>query len=186
MDTKKKPFRKGSYASLFLKLAQRNEKGFSRAVSTNDFKGRYEQLQLGNGGSWCREDGSLGRRYNIERIKEKGEIVEIRLHGYKKSSINKHIPEDIKKVIQQQRCVVLDTTTNIEVDHKDGRKDNPNGLQIDDFQPMHKTVNDAKRQHCKECRHTGQRFDAKRLGFAVSHTHGNSTYHGSCVECYLV
>lgn len=55
--------------------------------------------------------------------------------------------------------------TRIEVDHKDGRKDdwrvsNPDTQSFTDFQPLCKAANDVKRQICKECKLTNQRWDA--------------------------
>ena len=55
---------------------------------------------------------------------------------------------------------------------------------LDDFQPLSKAANNAKRQHCKRCRETGRRFDAKRLGYRVSQFKGNGVYNGMCVGCY--
>ena len=181
-------FRPGSLAALFLELAQPNKAGFSRAVPISEFKGKHRALQLGNGGSWCRDDGPLGRRFNIERGKEGGRIAYVRLHGYKKAPISKPIPLFIRKEIQSRPCVVLGTT-DVEVDHKDGRRDDPrlndaSRVTLDDFQPLSKAVNAAKRQHCKECRETDARFDAKRLGYPVSQTQGNGVYRGSCVGCF--
>ena len=57
-------------------------------------------------------------------------------------------------------------------------------VTLDDFQPLSKAANDAKRQHCVECRETGFRFDAKRLGYQVSQVRGNGFYNGTCVGCY--
>lgn len=174
--------------SLFLELAQPDEDGFSRAVHVSEFVGEYAQLQLGNGGSWCRTDGALGKQFNIERHKEGNRIDYIRLHGFNKQPIVKAIRQDIKDNFIGSRCVVL-ATGNAEVDHKDGRRDdprlnNPDTQEIDDFQPLSKAANDAKRQHCKDCRDTGNRFDAKRLGYAVSQVKGNGVYRGTCVGCY--
>jgi hypothetical protein len=42
----------------------------------------------------------------------------------------------------------------------------------------------AKQYHCKQCRKTGIRFDAKLLGFSVSETEGTREYTGSCIGCY--
>lgn len=41
---------------------------------------------------------------------------------------------------------------------------------LEDFQPLSKPANDAKRQFCKECKRTGIRYDAKQLGYTVSFT----------------
>ncbi len=39
-----------SKKELFLELAQPNKKGVSRLVSIIEFVGKYQELQLGNGG----------------------------------------------------------------------------------------------------------------------------------------
>ncbi len=180
---------KTTLANLFLELAQPDEDGFSRRVNIEEFTGDYERLQMGNGGGWCRDDGALGHRYNVRRNKKGGRIVSVELQGFKKQPIEKPIPAAIKSQIGSGRCVVLDTTARIEVDHKDGRRDDPrltniNHVTIDDFQPLSKAVNNAKRQHCKTCRETNKRFDARRLGYNVSQFKGDGDYNGTCVGCY--
>ncbi|WQU21493.1 hypothetical protein KVC74_05870 [Helicobacter pylori] len=50
-----------SKKELFLELAQPDENGVSRWVSVREFVGKYQGLQLGNGGSWCRDNSSLVR-----------------------------------------------------------------------------------------------------------------------------
>ena len=175
-------------ADLFLELAQPAEDGFSRRVPVTEFVGKYERLRMGNGGSWCREDGGLARRYNIVRHLERGRIIAVELSGFNKNPIIKTIRQDIREHHRDERCVVL-ATSNTDVDHKDGRRDDPKlndttTQRIEDFQPLSKAANYAKRQHCKECRETGNRFDAKRLGYTVSQIRGNGVYRGSCVGCY--
>lgn len=178
-----------SKKDLFIELAKPNNQGFSRNVSIDEFVGKYAELQLGNGGSWCRTDGALGQKYNIVRHKEKGKIVHISLHGYTKQPITKPIPSNIRQNIQKQRCRIL-ATGKVEVDHKDGRRDDPRltdpqKVTLGDFQPLSKAANNAKREHCKKCRATDRRFDAKELGYSVSQVQGNGTYRGTCVGCYL-
>ena len=180
--------RRGSMAALFLELAQPNQQGFSREVAIGEFEGKYQKLQLGNGGSWCRDDGPLARKYNIRRHKSGGKIVAVELQGYKKLAIEKPIPAWIRAELQHQRCVVLDTST-VEIDHKDGRRDDPrlndpSNVSLDDFQPLSKAANNAKRQHCKQCRESNRRYDAKRLGFPISQYAGNGLYNGTCIGCY--
>ena len=183
---KSKPIRK-SKAQVFLSLAQPNkETGFSDPVPIDVLK--EHELGLGNGGSWCRDDSSLGREYNVERIKEGGRIVAVRLHGYQKNPIRKPIPKLIQNKIQEMRCVVLGTS-NPECDHKDGRRDDPRlndpkKVSLADFQPLSKAANNAKRQHCAECRSSDKRFDARRLGFKRGQWAGNGRYMGTCVGCY--
>ena len=185
---RKDEFKQGSKPALYLELAQPDGEGFSRSVRIEEFQGKYARLKLGNGGSWCRDDGGLARVYNIEREKQGGRIVAIKLHGLKKQPIEKPIPASIAREIKKQPCSVL-ATGKVEVDHKDGRRDDPRLTQADrvvedDFQPLSKAANNAKRQHCKTCRETGKRFDAKRLGYQVSQFKGNGSYRGSCIGCY--
>jgi hypothetical protein len=66
----------------------------------------------------------------------------------------------------------------MECDHKDGTYNTKTNesletQRMEDFQSLSKAVNDAKRQHCKECRnnHCVKRYDAKRLGYLVSDVH---------------
>ncbi len=58
--------------------------------------------------------------------------------------------------------------TQIEIDHKDGRKDDLrvsdlNTQTFDDFQALCKACNDKKRQICKKCKESGYRFDATKI-----------------------
>ena len=178
-----------NYYELFLELAQPDERGFSRQVFIEEFIGKYEVLRLGNGGSWCRDDNSaLAKKFNIRRHKKGNRIVAIELQGFKKQAINKTIRQDIKDHYKTKRCVVLGIS-DTECDHKDGRRDDPrlndpNKQNMDDFQPLSKPANNAKRQHCKTCRETGFRYDAKRLGFPISQVKGNGKYNGTCIGCY--
>ena len=58
--------------------------------------------------------------------------------------------------------------------------------KLGDFQPLSKPANDAKRQFCIECAKTGNRYDAKKLGYTVSVVEGNLTYEDNlgCVGCF--
>ena len=177
-----------SKGELFLELAQPDERGFSRPVLIDEFTGRYEGLRFGNGASWARDDGGFAKQYNIRRNKQGGRIVSVALQGIKKNPIDKRINPDIAREIRKHKCVILATGT-VEVDHKDGRRDdprlnNPKLQTINDFQPLSKPANNAKRNHCKRCRETNRRFDATLLGFPVSQVRGNGTYNGTCEGCY--
>lgn len=181
--------KKGSKAALFLELAQPDSLGFSRPVPVSEFTGPYASLKFGNGGDWIRQDGSLAKRFNIRRHPEgKGKITQVELQGFKKVVIQKPIPEGIRREVTAGRCVVL-ATGSPQCDHKDGRLDDPrlsdaSLVTVDDFQPLSRGANDAKRQHCLECRDTGNRFDAKRLGYSVGQVRGDGRYNGTCVGCY--
>jgi len=179
---------------LFLELAKPDQKGFSRWVDVSEFTGKYKELKLGNGGSWCRKESTLAKKYNLEFDKNKtpgNGIDKIRLLGFNNKKIgNQTVREDIKKEIKKKRCAIL-WTSGVEVDHKDGRKDNltvmnPLTQKISDFQPLSKAANDAKRQFCKECRETGLRFNAKNIGYPVSVIKGDLRYNPSqgCEGCF--
>lgn len=181
---------KSIYVKLFLELAKPDEEGFSRKVGVEEFVGKYEILKLGNGGSWCRDDSSLGKKYNVIRhkCKKRNKNSHIELQGFNKNPSQHHISRLVRKALSGKKCVVLGTS-DVEIDHKDGRYDNPTISDLksqnpDDFQPLSKSVNYAKRQHCKTCKETNQRFDAKILGYSVSQVKGNGTYRGTCVGCY--
>lgn len=182
-------FQAGGKPALFLELAKPDEYGFSRVVSVKEFVGKYACLKMGHGGDFCRTDGNLGKHFIINRIKEKNAIVGVQLMGFNtKKKIQKGIRSDITKEISSQKCAVLNIS-NVEVDHKDGHRDDyenlkPENQKIEDFQPLSKPVNCAKRQHCKRCRETGQRFDARVLGFSKEAWAGNGKYRGTCVGCY--
>ena len=51
---------------LFLELASPNAQGFSRWVNVSEFVGSYKELKLGNGGSWCRKESTLAKKYFLE------------------------------------------------------------------------------------------------------------------------
>lgn len=179
---------------LFLELSNPDKKGFSRWVNTSEFIGKYKDLKLGNGGSWCRKESQLAKKYNLEfdkSLNPGNSINRIRLVGFNSTNIgDQTIRTEIKKEIKKRRCVIL-YTSNVEVDHKDGRKDNLKVLnsktqKLSDFQPLSKAANDAKRQFCKECKQTGKRFDAKKLGYPISFIEGNFDYKPEvgCSGCF--
>lgn len=179
---------------LFIKLAQPDENGVSRWVDICEFVGEYACLTFGNGASWARKESMLARKYIIEfdkSITPGNGIDRIRLNGLNNGDYSQHIRADIKRTIKAQRCVVLGTS-NPEVDHKNGMKNEDRVMRnedqrLEDFQPLSKAANDAKRQYCKECRRTGIRYDAKKLGYPMSYYKGGATHNNeenACEGCY--
>jgi len=179
---------------LFLELAQPDENGISRWVYVTEFVGKYAELKFGNGASWARKESKLAQKYKIEfnkNITVGNSIDAIRLVGYNENNSSQYISAAIKKVIKSQRCVILGTS-NPEVDHKNGMKNESRVMQnenqqLSDFQPLSKAANDAKRQFCKKCRESGIRYDAKLLGYPMSYYFGGATHHGeenACIGCY--
>lgn len=186
---------------LFLKLAQPDEQGISRWVRVTEFVGEYKELKLGNGGSWCRDNSSLAKKYNVEFDKSLTSGVSIdaiRLNGYNtEKTFSQNIRKDIKEYYKGKKCVMLGVcgkseNTKIEIDHKDGRKDDwrvsdQKTQRIEDFQPLCKAANDVKRQICKRCKETDKRWDARNiLGNPYSFYEGNEDYSKDlgCVGCY--
>ena len=179
---------------LFIKLAQPNENGVSRWVDISEFVGEYACLTFGNGASWARKESTLAKRYIIEfdkSITPGNGIDRIRLNGFNDGDYSQHSRADIKRAIKARRCVVLGTS-NPEVDHKNGMKNEDRVMRnedqrLEDFQPLSKAANDAKRQFCKECRRTGIRYDAKKLGYPMSYYKGAAEHHNepnACEGCY--
>ena len=187
---------------LFIELAKPDKNGISRWVNTSEFVDKYSSLELLNGLSWGRKSSTFARTYNIETDKSVtagNKIDRIRLNGFNTCHTSIHtqsIRNDIKKEISKQRCIILGTNKSCdhktEVDHKDGRKDNPRVMNtktqtIDDFQPLSKPANNAKRQFCKECKETGKRYDAKKhMGYPVSFIKGDENYTEElkCIGCF--
>ena len=187
--------------SLFLELAQPDENGISRWVDASEFTGKYKALQLGNGGSWCRASSTLAKRYIVEfdkNISSGNSIDRIKLNGYNlEKSFNQNIRQEIKNFYKAQNCVMLgirgnSENTKIEIDHKDGRKEcqrvSTLALQkLEDFQPLCKAANDAKRQICKRCKETDKRWSAKNIkGNPYDFYVGDENYTEElgCVGCY--
>lgn len=186
---------------LFLELAMPNQQGMSRWVSTSEFIGKYKELQLGNGGSWCRANSSLAKEYAVEfdkNITNGNSIDGIRLSGFSNRKIfNQNIRKDIKDFYKTQKCVMLGVNgnsenTKIEIDHKDGRKNNHrisslSEQKLTDFQPLSKAANDIKRQICKRCKETNKRWSAKNIkGNPYDFYVGDENYFEElgCKGCY--
>jgi ICEA Protein. len=186
---------------LFLELAKPDEKGVSRWVNVSEFVGRYKDLQLGNGGSWCRASSSLAKMYNIETDKtlSSGNGIDvIRLNGFNTQRVfSQSIRKDIKDYYKTQNCVMLGVNggsenTKIEIDHKDGRKNDwrvsdINTQNKDDFQPLCKAANDVKRQICKRCKENNKRWNARNIkGNPYPFYEGDENYSEDlgCKGCY--
>ncbi|EAI3186072.1 restriction endonuclease, partial [Campylobacter jejuni] len=186
---------------LFLEIALPNENGFSRWVDVKEFVNKYKNLQLGNGGSWCRTSSALAKKYKIEfdKTKSNGNSIDrIRLAGFNtQTQFNQNIRKDIKDFYKNKNCVMLgingkSENTKIEIDHKDGRKQdlrvsNINLQKLEDFQPLCKAANDIKRQICKRCKETNIRWDARNiLGNPYNFYKGDENYTKElgCIGCY--
>lgn len=154
---------------LFLEKYPVDENGYSQTILIDDLVKLCPDFRTKNGCVWARSDVSwLGKRFNIERVKQKERVYSVQLCGYKEKEKEHSIPSAVKVALKGKPCVLLGTTTNTEIDHKDATYSTDN-LEVNDFQVLHKSVNDAKWQHCKNCRNTDKRFDATILSFSVSY-----------------
>lgn len=181
------PYREGSKAWQYLDICDIDYKtGYSKLIPIEILE-KYG-LKTTNGGDWCRSDGPLGKHFNVDRIKNKGKISAIQLLGYKKNSFSSKVSKHVRNHYKDDNCKVLAVGGKyIEIDHKDGRKDEfalPENQHSSDFQPLHRNANIAKRQHCKVCKSTNIRFDARRLGYIVPQWIGKEEYTGNCLGCY--
>lgn len=186
---------------LFLELAKPNNNGVSRWVNVSEFNGKFIALQLGNGGSWCRASSSLSKKYIVEFDKSltPGNTIDaVRLNGMNKNdTFNQVIRKDIKDFYKDKKCVMLGVNgfsenTRIEIDHKDGRKNDwrvaePKFQTLNDFQPLCKAANDVKRQICKVCKEQNIRWNAQNIkGNPYPFYEGDEHYTEAlgCKGCY--
>jgi len=177
---------------LFLELAKPDKNGKSRIVSAEEFKGEYSCLVHTNGWSWGRKGSRLHRDFIIEK-KRRGPKATYQLCGFNKGpAFSQYIPIKVREYYKDSPCAFTGITSNIEIDHKDGYKDpeklSGKDLTKKDFQPLTKSVNDWKRQKCKECKNTGKRFNAKNIPYIkVSYLEGDETYNKDlgCRGCFL-
>ncbi len=187
-----------SKKDLFLELATPDqETGMSRWVLVEEFKDKYASLRTTNGGSWWRGTSALAKEYIIETERKGNRTVRIRTAGYQvKNIFNQNIHPTIRKYYQDSPCVMLGVkgnseNTKIEIDHKEGTKNNSRvsnikTQRIDDFQPLSKAANDAKRQICKICQTTNIRFDATVIsGYPEPYYKGGAELDKyGCEGCY--
>ena len=177
-------------AEEFIEIAEPDADGITREISTKELP---PHLRFGNGASWARAGSQLDKTYNVIFKKEKGNaITHIKLEGHKrkKDRMTQSIRANIRTALKDKRCVMCGKSSQIEIDHKDGRKDNPRVMEgtknqeLDDFQPLCKGCNDQKRQACKDCKKTDKRFDATTLNYACPVTEGGLEYEGTCEGCH--
>lgn len=177
-------------------LIKPDRNGFSDWFNVADLKDLLPDYtaQFGGNGSNLFTRSDLAKAFNFkpEQAYETKGTAKVRRRAYglvKERSEQFPIRRDIKDQISKGFCAVLHTKAQLEVDHKDGRKDscfvNDISLQqVEDFQALHKTANGIKREVCKKCVERNQRFDARCLGYAQGWTEGGAQYQGTCRGCF--
>lgn len=166
-----------------------DENGWTKIVTLDELLVINPKFKSNNGCQWARKGSMLDRTYNLIRFQAKdmggkgNRVVAFQLQGFKEKIENHSIPAEVRQAFKGLPCVVLGVvTSDMEIDHKNGKYDSEN-YTIDDFQPMTKAVNDAKREHCKRCNSSNCRFDAKTLGYPISFIEGDFNT-PSCPGCY--
>lgn len=184
-DPKNIQFKTDSHAWRFEKAAQPDKHGHSDPLPVEDFE-KHGLPLFGNGSAWARDDGTLAKKYKLAKRKDSfGAIVSVQAVGWAEPSFDHNIAQKVYEYHAGKPCAVLAISNNIEMDHKDGRKHSFMPVETcEEFQPLSKAVNDAKRKHCKECKRTNIRFDATQLGFPYPVVEGGPEYRGTCVGCY--
>jgi hypothetical protein len=180
------PFRINGKPYKFCEIANVNwDTGFSDIITLDELIARG--LDFGNGGDWCRGDGTVGKIFNIDRKKIGGKIISVQLQGYKKNVFERSIAKHVRDFYKNKPCALLCIAGQfIELDHKDGRYDEFLKMSdnVTDYQPLHKSANDAKRTHCLRCKSTNIKFDARLMGYSVPQWIGGEFYNGSCMGCF--
>jgi hypothetical protein len=178
-------FKTGSHADRFEKTVKPDKHGHSDPLNVSEFH-LHGLPSFGNGSAWARDDGSLAKKYKLVKRKgPQGSIISVATAGWAELSFDGTIAAEVYDYHKGKLCVVLAISSNLEMDHKDGRKHNFKPVETcDEFQPLSKAVNDAKRTHCNRCKSTNIRFDATQLGFHVPVSKGSTDYRGTCVGCY--
>jgi hypothetical protein len=179
---------------LALKLFNPNVNGVSRWVCRDECVGEYAPLMPTNGNMWYRNPGLAGKKYIWETKQEDGKLY-WRFNGFKVIEESRLIRSDLRKelMVETPYCAHTgfgDTVNDrLIIDHRNGRYDEPKVLSLStqekkDLQVLSNRSNLEKRSACLECKLTGLRFDAKKLGYSKSVCSGSIKYEGSCVGCY--
>jgi hypothetical protein len=182
-----------AYLGQIFEILSDVEYGIGKKLSIEYLKTIHSSFETTNGCTWARDSVSyLGKRYLITRTKKGPRVASVKLDGFNKNRTKsaRTISTDVQKALKGKHCAVLDiiSSNGMEIDHKNGRYDdreneNPNEQKLEDFQVLSKAVNIAKRQHCKECRESGIRYDAKQLGYSESYIFGDE-HTKVCNGCY--
>jgi len=151
------------------------------------------QEQFKNGGSGpFRSDSTFRRNYKIELLKEGSGNANthiLYLGPQQDDGRRQTIAPWIRKALltKDACCVICRSKKDLEVDHKDGRKNGTamhiSRQQLGDFQILCQRCNQQKRQICKVCKKTDKRYDATQDGFRFPVTRGTLVYEGSCEGC---
>lgn len=186
------------------RIGKINKKGVSNfiSISPQDLKKKGckpQEIALfksNNGVPYLRRDAPLSRRYFIERKyhKSNGALLGFKLTGFNDNLyFSRSIPQEVRKATLEHyghKCIWCGSTDRLEVDHKNGRY-NSVSSRVEDFQILCKSCNDKKRERCKRCQVTGQRFNVQsaisNVLYQVPFTCGGEKFNDKvgCKGCFL-
>lgn len=164
--------------------------GMSDIIYIDDLVAQFgEKFKSNNGCQWARKGSKLDKKYNLVRYHAnelglKGSrVIAIQTQGFRETVENHSIPTAVRNALKNTPCAVLGViTSDMEIDHKNGKYDIEE-YGNNDFQSLTKSVNDAKREHCKRCNVSGCRFKASLLGYSVDFIEGDENS-PTCQGCY--
>lgn len=167
-----------------------DKNGCSEIIYIDDLVRDYgEKFQSNNGCQWARKGSKLDKNYILTRFHAKdlggkgNKVVAIQVSGFRETIENHSIPQQVRYNLKNVPCAVLGViTSDMEIDHKNG-KYNVKEYEDSEFQSFTKSVNDAKREHCKRCNLTGYRFKASLLGYSIDFIEGDEKS-SVCQGCY--
>ena len=198
LQTFKKKVTPDSITGRLIHFNNIDENGFSNGVVYYEdiikhpdyIKDRDNVINGGNGISWKR---TVEKYLKIQIIKNKGKSIGYSFKGFnfEHKNKNRNIRRDIRKILENCRCSHCGKKGGIEIDHKNGRYNdidvlNLDSQNIDHFQPLCDKCNKHKRSSCKKCKENGIRYDATFNGFTISVIEGTLMYDNDigCNGCY--
>mgnify|MGYP003349711605 CR=1 FL=1 len=107
------------------------------------------------------------------------------IYGEQSKNSSRPIRADIREKYKNSPCMHCGTTSNIEIDHKNGLYNDERVMvsdtqTADDFQPLCKHCNDQKRQTYVEMKKTGVRYPATRIPalkpFGIDYISGGASF----------
>ncbi len=165
--------------------------GWGKKIHISEFKGKIEITN--NGVQWIRPSAGPEKIKAWPETGKGNRRVWFQAQGFHlQNKEDRPISSKILKIVKKKRCVVTllkpSKENQIECDHKNGRYNDErikklDTQTVDDFQPLHESMNKKKREACKKCTNTGTRFDAKEFGYKKSYIKGNKKHDGTINGC---